>query len=245
MSFFSDQEGIINRYLREKGNWDSHLHNTQQFISESFRSADIKNLAVLGSGWLLDLPLLYLSEQFENILLVDIHHPPQIIKKASAHKNVIFQELDITGGGIEFAWKLGKVDPKECDSILGSFTPVTPKLDIEADAIISVNILNQLDILLVDYLKEKYPCFKEEQYISFRKSIQQFHLDWISKKPGCLISDVLEENYKNDKLVSSYNLLHVDLPDYKRSDSWTWDFDLSGFYHKGLQTKMKVIAREW
>jgi hypothetical protein len=245
MNFFSDQEGIMTRFLREKENWDLHLQNTQRFIIDAFRDTELKNIAVLGSGWLLDLPLEYLSERFENVLLLDIHHPPQAKKKASRFNNVSFQEIDITGGGIEFVWELGKINPEECNSVLESFTPVLPELDLKPDAFISVNILNQLDILLVDYLKEKYSCFTEDHYTIFRKSIQQFHLDWISQNPGCLISDVEEENYKKNVLLTSYDLVHVDLPEYKRTDSWIWDFDLSGFYHHELQTKLKVQAIEW
>lgn len=245
MNFFSDQEGIITRFLREKENWNVHLLHTQKFIVEAFKDTDIKNIAVLGSGWLLDLPLEYLSERFENILLVDIHHPPQARKKAAMYKNVAFQEIDITGGGIEFVWGLGNIKAEEDNLVLESFVPDTPKLALEADAIISVNILNQLDILLVDFLKEKYTCFTEDNFTMFRKSIQQFHLNWISQKKGCLISDILEENFKRNELVSSYDLLHVNLPEYKRSESWIWDFDLSGFYHHDLQTKMKVLAIEW
>lgn len=235
----------MTRFLREKENWEAHLYNTQKFITEAFSDADIKNIAVLGSGWLLDLPLEYLSERFENILLVDIHHPPQSEKKASRFRNVRFQEADITGGGIEFTWGLGKINPGECDTVLSSFTPILPTLDIEPDAYISVNILNQLDILLVDYLKEKHSCFNEDHFTLFRKNIQQFHLDWISQKPGCLISDIEEKNYKNNELVSRYDLVHVNLPEYKQSGSWIWDFDLSGFYHRELQTKMQVLAIEW
>ncbi len=32
MGFIRDQEGIMNRYLRERSNWDRHLQHTRSFI---------------------------------------------------------------------------------------------------------------------------------------------------------------------------------------------------------------------
>lgn len=236
----------MNRYLREKENWDPHLQNTKEFIINSFQNPATKTIAILGSGWLLDVPLEKLAERFEKILLVDIHHPPQIRKKVEQYSNVEVQEIDITGGGIKFVWKLGTVGEKKIDaSYLLSFKPSEPQLSFEPDAFISLNILNQLDILLLDYLKEKTSCFTDDDYQHFRKSIQQFHLKWISGKPGCLISDVEEENIDKHGTSTKQRLIHTELPKHFRSKQWIWNFDLSGKYHRHLQTKMQVQAIEW
>ena len=47
----------------------------------------------------------------------------------------------------------------------------------EYDLVISLNLLNQLDILLCDYLKEKFKIDNEETLLPIRKIIQQNHLD--------------------------------------------------------------------
>ena len=54
------------------------------------------SIAVLGSGWLLDVPLDHLCSGLEQVYLVDINHPPQIRKKAERLDNV-----DPAGGGSE------------------------------------------------------------------------------------------------------------------------------------------------
>lgn len=236
----------MSRYLREKENWDSHLKHTKEFIIGSFQDPGIKTIALLGSGWLLDVPLEKLSERFEKVLLLDIHHPPQIRKKVKHFSNVEVQEIDITGGGIKFTCELNKLSPKKIESSsLLSFKPSVPEMRFEPDAFISLNILNQLDILLLDYLKTNYSCFKEDDFNKFRKDIQEFHLDWISNKPGCLISDVEEENIDKSGASTKNKLIHSEFPKHFRSKQWVWDFDLSGFYHSHLQTKMMVQAIEW
>ncbi len=245
MNFFSDQEGIMTRYLREKTNWDSHVQHTKNFMINALQDEEIQNVAILGSGWLLDLPLAYLAERFEQILLLDIHHPPQIKNSTQKYPNILFQEIDLTGGGIEHAWNMRKAKTDSLENLLNDFEPVIPDLAIDVDAFISVNILNQLDILLVDYLKDINSALTEDHFHTFRKKIQQFHVGWISSKPGCLISDIVEMNFRDGEMTESYDLQHVNLPGSFRSESWIWDFDLSGFYHRDRQTKMKVKAIEW
>ncbi|MDA3823386.1 MAG: hypothetical protein PF450_12355 [Bacteroidales bacterium] len=246
MKFISDQEGIMHRYLREKDNWAPHLENTQQFILDSFKNKGIKSVAVLGSGWLLDLPLKDLSERFKKVLLIDVYHPPQIKKKVDKYKNITLFETDITGGAIKYCWDLRKEKDEHFSKyILDDFKAKKPDLPSSPDAFISLNILNQLDILLVDYLSKKNGSISEIELERFRKNIQQFHLDWITKKPGCLISDVAEINSGPDSQQKEQTLVHVKLPKAKRKEEWTWDFDLSKKYRKGTETRMNVNAIEW
>ena len=52
------------------------------------------------------------------------------------------------------------------------------------DYIISLNILNQLDILLVDYLK-KSSIYDEEELKFFRGRIQKSHIDSLIPVKSC------------------------------------------------------------
>lgn len=246
MKFISDQAGIINRYLREQENWEPHLNNTRDFVLQSFNNKDIKNLAVLGSGWLLDLPLRELSKKFKKILLVDVFHPPQVVKKAEKYPNVLLYETDLTGGGIKFCWNLRKSQEAYREKyILDSFSPSVPDLPLKPDAFVSLNLLNQLDILLVEFLERKKVPVVDAEIRRFRKTIQQFHLNWITSKPGCLITDTMEVNNGPGNKTEEQPLVHVDLPEGGRREEWIWDFDLSGNYHPGSETRMKVMAMEW
>ena len=98
MGYLSDQKGIINRYLRERGGWDSHLYRCRDYILRSVDQIKPDVISILGSGWLLDVPLEELADAGIMINLVDINHPPQVRRKASRFKNVSLIENDITGG---------------------------------------------------------------------------------------------------------------------------------------------------
>jgi hypothetical protein len=246
MGFIRDQEGIMNRYIRESSNWKEHLEHTRRFIGDSFAQKKVESVAVLGSGWLLDVPLEHLLKRFRHIYLVDIHHPVQIRKRTSAMSQVELIEADLTGGAIELIWQ--HFHNRKAVHGKGSSLPelvLDPPLShIRPDALISVNLLNQLDIILCDYMLKIKP-FQQEELTPFRTAIQEFHVNWLSKKPACLVSDILEEVVDPKGVLSSKSLLHTRLPEGIRRDHWWWEFDSLGTYHPGSRTRMEVQAVEW
>lgn len=246
MGFVKDQEGIMNRYMRESSLWRDHLEKTRNFISGSFAQTDAETVAVLGSGWLLDVPLDNLISRFKHIYLVDIHHPIQIRKKTAGMSQVELIEEDLTGGAVEQIWhhSRGNRTPVSPEHISDQISMTPPLAGIQPDALISVNLLNQLDIIVCDYLL-KTGHFQQESLTPFRTAIQAFHLEWISRKPGCLVTDTVEEVETKKGEITSKPLLYTDLPGGIRHDSWRWDFDSQGTYHHGSRTRMEVQAVEW
>jgi len=245
MGFVKDQEGIMNRYLRESSHWKSHLERTRSFISASFQETEAESVAVLGSGWLLDVPLEQLRSRFDHIYLVDIHHPVQIRKRTAAMPQVELIEEDLTGGAINQVWSYLEKSASHLEGFLKEeFSLFPPLPHIRPDVLISVNLLNQLDIIVCDHiLKKKH--FQQEDLTPFRTAIQAFHVDWMTKRPGCLITDTMEEVVDKNGAKSSKALLYTNLPPGIRSDSWWWDFDSQGTYHPGSRTRMEVQAIEW
>ena len=236
----------MNRYLRESSQWKQHLELTRNFISDSFAHTGAETVAVLGSGWLLDVPLDHLVQRFRHVYLVDIHHPVQIRKLTAGMSQVELIEADLTGGAIEKIWQYSRDNHISTqDGLVLDEIPLDPPLaHIQADALISVNLMNQLDIILCDYILKQKP-FQQKDLTPFRTAIQTFHLDWISKKPACLVTDILEEVVDKKGVKSSKALLYTHLPEAKRQDSWWWDFDSQGTYHPGSRTRMEVQAIEW
>lgn len=246
MGYRKDQEGIMNRYMRESSTWKNHLEHTRKFIAGSFLESGVESVAVLGSGWLLDVPLNELLLRFKQIYLVDIYHPIQIRKKTADLAQVELIEEDLSGGAIEQIWQLYRDgrNVRQEKKLLEQIPLKTPLQQIEVDALISVNLLNQLDILLCDYVRKKGP-YQQEALAPFRAAIQNFHLDWITNSPGCLVTDILEEVEDKKGIKISKALLYTHLPEGIRTDRWWWDFDTHGTYHPGSRTRMEVQAIEW
>ena len=132
-------------------------------------------------------------------------------------------------------------DPEEIVDHL-VFTP--PLGQLQPDALISVNLLNQLDIIPCDYL-ERSGHFQQQSLLRFRTWLQKAHLDWITAGPGCLITDTVEINRNKSGGESRKKLIYCDLPRGIHTDSWKWEFDTQGTYRSGSLTHMEVEAVEW
>ena len=245
MGYISDQSGIYDRYAREMENWNAHLERTKHFISDYILNNFFQTATIFGSGWLLDLPLEFLSVRLKKILLCDVYHPPQIRQKLKKYGCFELITADITGGHIAAAYEAASLyrKSKKKKGIrnieIEGFTPTE-----ETDCYISLNILNQLDILIVDFLR-KQNIYTSEELNALRKSIQQSHLNSLPKNRSCLVTDYEELIYRNEDVPEiSKSLLYTELPTGKNVQTWQWLFDSTGSYNKGCKTVFKVIAME-
>jgi hypothetical protein len=243
MGFFSDQRGLLNRYFRESEEWKQHLENTSEFIITCLRNKGIKELIVLGSGWLLDFPLNELSRETEHIYLVDIIHPPQIIKKIKNFPGVECISADITGGYVEKFYNEIKSIRSSSDPFIFEPGIIRPDLKRTEDSfVISLNILNQIDSFLIDYIKEKTSA-DEKTILRIRNKIQTDHINVLTSGRYILITDYEELiiNSKNqDRTIK--NLLSIELPVSQYIKEWQWMFDSQGTYNRGNQTILKIRA---
>ncbi len=242
MHYLSDQQGIIERYLKEAESWALHLENTKNAIIKNAGNKKNGTCAILGSGWLLDVPIDYLIQHFNKVYLFDVVHPTQIKHKMAKYKNVVLIEQDITGGAInEFfnsvqTFKSFKKRKEPADFKFNGFN-----FDIDFDYVVSLNILNQLDILLIDYIKT-YNLYSQDELLNLRKSIQQKHIDSLPKGKTCLITDFEELVFDgNSSLEKTNPLVYVHLPMDKVTDQWKWQFDHQD-YIPGKNVVFNVLA---
>ncbi len=239
MAYLADQEGIIRRYLREQGGWDSHLLKCREYITDRVKAQAISDITILGSGWLLDVPLEELAELCNSVSLVDINHPRQIKRKVKQFKNVRLLKDDITGGLINEVWKICRGEAVNLDSIdLPSYS-----FDSDPGTLISLNILTQTDTLLIDYLIRNINMDIEEQR-RFRKRVQASHLNLLKPYPHLLITDFEEDIIDIDtgKIIETRPLLFTSVPEGKNRQEWEWVFDSSGEYYRRKRVSFKVMA---
>lgn len=241
MGFFSDQEGIMSRYLYEQENWRPHLEQSKKVIIKFLEEKKPEHIAILGSGWLLDVPIDYLSKNIKNVYLVDIRHPRQIIHKYKDYTNVHFVLSDITGGAIENTYHALNSKGKNI-KLLSSIKPEGFKFNRQFDAIISVNVLCQLDILVLEYIRT-FKGIDDNEVIALRKKIQESHMNTLKELPSCLISDYEEHIYnRTGAKVSKNSLLFTKLPKSTYEEEWEWIFDTKMTYYPNRRTNFKVKA---
>ncbi|MCB8994597.1 MAG: hypothetical protein H6538_03205 [Bacteroidales bacterium] len=237
MKYISDQEGILRRYFREQEGWEKHLSKTAESIISVLESEKYKHVIVLGSGWLLDFPMERILNYVERISLFDVHFPRQILKKAEALKGVECIQADITGGVIEDVYF--KLKNKTLN-----FPFAIPEPEIEKEEgmlIISLNILNQLDILLADYILSRKPDSPGIEIDNFRKDLQARHISMLGKHPFILVTDCREILINTEgKVLEEKNLIYTELPSGDRYDEWEWEFDTQGLYNPNVNTVLKV-----
>jgi len=131
----NDQSGIIKRYLTENENWNEHLVNSKNYILNALPSTQLESIAVLGSGWLLDVPVDELLKRTNFLVLYDIFHPNQIVNKYKNNSCVKFVKIDLTNNLIE-----GVIKSKNIDEFMLLLKQLTPLRTIQ-----SVTIHSQLN----------------------------------------------------------------------------------------------------
>jgi hypothetical protein len=245
MKYISDQEGIFERYLEEHEGWQEHIRNSREFIMECVRKNNAQSVVIMGSGWLLDVPLKELAAECKQVYLADIWHPNQVRATVRDYPNCNLIYTDLTGGAVTGIYSLVKTYRRTGRTVsLRSVSSGVPELPAGEDYMVSLNIINQLDIILMNYLKRfiKYP---EEEVNYFRKKIQENHLKLLRPGHSCLICDkeeiVLDQ--KNQE-VSTKIPIYADLPEAKKKKEWKWYFDRGGAFSQDYKTEFSIIAME-
>ncbi len=240
MGFNSGQAGIMRRMLREEGGWQSHLVNSSDYIREAVKLYKPKTIRILGSGWLLDVPTMFLEENCDKIILTDITHPNQILNKYSSSKKVKFETIDITNGLIEESYQLKK--KSYCHQDFIQSIQNAPNLEFVEDLIVSLNLASQLSIFLTDYLSKQVKI-SNNQAIEIAEAVQQKHFEMLPKGKSVLITDFQEEYYdEEDKFIGSKPTVFAKIPNGINRKEWTWRFDSKMMYKPDCKTKLKVVA---
>jgi hypothetical protein len=242
MGYFNDQRGILRRYRREQAEWDIHLQNTQRFALQAAQGKDRHSAVVLGSGWLLDVPLKELSAMFDSVTLTDIRHPASIKRQAEQWDNVTLKTCDISGFARPVHHYVRQYRYSRKRPPLDNIPP-EPLPELSGYGFVfSCNILSQLSCLLEEYLLQFFEIPNDE-LTAFRRKVQHLHIDGLPKGKSCLVTDFEE----NSCLPTGGNMdktLLIDHPIIQSPDAqrWVWNFDTRMTYCTGKITSMQVVA---
>ena len=242
LGYYNYHNALLNRSLNQKGGWDSHCDRCRNYILKALDYYKPEKVTVLGSGWLLDLPLVEMAEKTGKVCLIDIIHPPEVISQTGTLRNVELSEEDVTGGLIEEVWQ--KAGKYSFFNKLKSLDDITlPEYSITGDPglVISLNILTQLEFLLIDFLKKR-SVIREEEFNLFRSAIQKKHIDFLKKHRSILISDYAEVFLDKSGNTTTIPTLMTNLPHGQFKEEWTWQFEQTDNYLYNSTSVMKVIA---
>lgn len=246
MGFRSESRGLFDRYINVEGAWEEHLERTRGFIARVVQGRKFDNMAVLGSGWLLDVPLELLAQISGHVRLYDAIHPPQVIHRLRGFPNVTAVSADITGGVLKNTFQAVREyrkhrivwTPEQICS--GDFKP-----EPVPDFVISLNLLSQIGVMITDYLVKYIPLAREETD-RLNILLQQSHLRMLPPGKSCLVTDIIEKNTDLENGTPEMTaLIGFSLPDAASKETWEWQFDPVGGYRAGKKTVMQVVALEF
>lgn len=241
LGYYSYQSGLIYRHLNQEGGWDDHLRRCREYVLGAVETLSPKKVTILGSGWLLDLPLAELCEKNISVDLVDIVHPPDVARQVKDIVNVNVVEADATGGLVQEVWnKAGKGFFFRKMNLPEMNVPVyEPESD--PGLVVSLNLLTQLEYLPVDFLRRKTKA-TELELTGIRTEIQEKHLLFLKKNKSVLISDTEEIFYSGNTVQEVVPTVLAAIPEGDNSNEWEWGFDLKGSDYHNRRSKMKVTA---
>ena len=145
LGYLSESVRLLSRSRRCRLAWADHLAAARSAIMQS--CADLvrrRTAVILGSGLLDDVPLSYLAERFERVILVDMIHPWPARWMARRHANVSLQIVDLSGCA---NWLRGEGE-RHAD-------PLAVFNSDDVDLVVSANLLSQLPILPVDWFESR------------------------------------------------------------------------------------------
>lgn len=244
LGYVNDQLGIAHRFRQEGKSWNNHLTKSKQAILSFLAKGEFKSVAILGSGWLLDVPLSELMAQNKTVVLVDIMHPKQVLHQWENNPSVQFVEADLTGGAFDILNNIvsRRISEEEAIFLLGSLHP--ENLLPPTDAVISVNLLSQLAQIPLERLKDK-GVISDHFAATTNRLLQQQHLHWLANQHSLLITEIDEDLFDEDeKLCGTNPLVEIDKKRWLQVDRWKWKFDTRKTYRQNFTTRLNVGAFE-
>lgn len=226
LGYLKEQIAIAARHRRLHHAWKEHLERSRRFVLWSAANCPGQNKAViLGSGGLFDVPLGDLAEDFREVVLVDIFHPPAVIAWAQQYPNVELVEADLTG---------------LVDDLAEGTVPAEPPLaeipDADADLVVSLNLLGQLPLIPSRQLPDK-------QARTYAAEIQRQHLRALQALPGriCLITETVREFVEDGEIDESEPALgDIKLPE--PDETWLFNLAPAPEFERGRDLRLRIAA---
>lgn len=211
MGFVYEAVALRSKLKTHARDWEPHLRRSKNAIKRMVESCDQRRVCmVLGSGLWADIPVEYLSRRFESVWLVDIVHLPVVRDQVQAYENVQLIEWDVTESLSNW------MDLDEGGLRVNQPSQFVGKLGV--DLVVSVNILTQLSVLPVRWLREE-TSITDEQVEQIHHQLMKAHVDYLYKFSGQvgLITEFQDEHHAL--------LDEAWLDQWHGQSQWQWQLD--------------------
>jgi uncharacterized UPF0146 family protein len=240
MGYLYQAVALKGRYKRRRASWQQHLEKSRTFIVETAgKCLKRGKVVILGSGLLLDVPLSVLSKVFDEVVLVDVIHLPEVVKRTSDYPNVRLVQSDITGVAEKLFHNIGQGDYGLPESV-----PCIPEIDEKTSLVISLNIVSQLSAIPVDYVMKNTNMHDEAALQAWCDQIRGAHFAALQALSCdvCLIADYefTRRDAKGKIIESGSTVGNLSFPEPDRS--WTWYIAPCGEEAKGCSKELHVGA---
>jgi hypothetical protein len=219
---------------RQRRAWGPHHEHCRAVVAEA--AAELpqrRKVVILGSGLLRDIPLDLLSRQFEQVLLIDAVHLPQIRLRMRFRPKVMLLTRDLTG---VMSWLAEEADER-----------IDPLADLASDPtvdlVVSANLMSQLAWPVEDWLADHpdrarhLPADLPAQCIAWHfADLRRFHGRVV------LLSDVeMIERDRTGAITDRLDLTRgVALP--APDDNWDWPVAPFGEAERDRESIHRVSA---
>ncbi|HEX9703415.1 MAG TPA: hypothetical protein VGA19_11235 [Rhodospirillales bacterium] len=219
MGYLRELIAIEARHRRCRRAWAPHLAHCRRLILKAAEGIGHKRVTVLGSGLLLDVPVDELAALFDEVVLVDVFHMPAVEKRLRGRANVRLLAQDMSGL-IEATYRHvnegrgGPLPPPQADA-----GPLA-----SSDLVVSANVLTQLPLMPVAWVREKGRGYDEPATKAFARRIVEHHLDLLAALPGrvCLLTETKRMVVDGPDVLHDIDPLFGAAFPY-RGRQWTWD----------------------
>ncbi|MDY0135626.1 MAG: hypothetical protein RBS36_00515 [Thiomicrospira sp.] len=177
------------RAARCRYTWFQHYQRCQQTIKVLGEQCESRRkILILGAGSTQDIPLAYLNETFEQVVLVDLVFTRNVLKQVQAFERVECVLADVTDSVEGFY-----------HGVLHLNTPQGWLDDDEVDLVVSLNMATQLPLLPVRWLLDHF-SLSEAQIEHIGQGLMRQHLDYLARFNArvCLIADRVNREFNRE-----------------------------------------------
>lgn len=224
------------RAKRCRAAWQPHLQKSRAVIGEAVAATDGTGKAVvLGAGLLSDIPLNVLAAKFDHVMLVDVCFLKQTRRIVWRHPHIELRVSDITGAArpLHKGERPAAVVPDELTLA-------------DADLVVSANVLSQLPLIPVQYLRKSQPHVSEDELHTFAQGIVRAHLAFLETCLGtvCLISEVERQFVDGGHILETEDPLWG-VPLDLEGEEWFWNIAPRPEVSPDVDIRNRVKAMVW